>query len=342
MARLAGLLPCALTRAGTFWADPMTKIVFLDRSTIGPSVELKRPDFSHDWAAFDATRPEQVPERAAEAEIVITNKVPLTGETLAALPNLRMIAVAATGYDIIDVKACEKRGIIVSNVRGYAVNAVPEHTLALMLALSRSLIPYRQDVINGAWQRAGQFTFFAHPIRDLAGQTLGIFGAGAIGKSVGRLAEAFSMRVLFAGRKGAEEVPPSHTPFAQVIEESDIITLHCPLTPETKNLLAMPEFRQMRRRPLIINTGRGGLVNEVDLVAALDEGLISGIGFDCLTSEPPRPDNPLLAVLDRPNVIVTPHNAWASDTAMQTLWDQVIANIEAFWRGAPQNVVTGR
>jgi len=209
-----------------------------------------------------------------------------------------------------------------------------------MLALSRAIVPYRADVIDGEWQRAGQFTFFSHPIRDLADQTLGLIGSGAIGGAVARLAEAFGMRVLTSGRKGAQSVREGQTPFEQVIREADIISLHLPLTPHTRDLIAAPEFAQMTRRPVLINTARGGLVNEADCAAAVEAGQVRGIGFDCLTSEPPRADNPLMAIADRPNVIITPHCAWASDTAMQTLWDQVIANIEAFQRGEPANAVT--
>jgi len=318
----------------------MTRIVFLDRKTIGPSVDLKRPQFPHEWDEYEKTAPGEVVERARDADIIITNKVPIRAETLSQLPNLRMIAVAATGYDIIDVPACAAAGVVVSNVRGYAVNTVPEHALALMLALSRAIVPYRADVIDGEWQRAGQFTFFSHPIRDLADQTLGLIGSGAIGGAVARLAEAFGMRVLISGRKGAHSVREGQTPFEQVIRGADIISLHLPLTPHTRDLIAAPEFAQMTRRPIIINTARGGLVNEADCAAALEAGQIRGIGFDCLTSEPPRADNPLMAIADRPNVIITPHAAWASDTAMQTLWDQVIANIEAFQRGEPANAVT--
>lgn len=318
----------------------MTKIVFLDRKTIGPSVDLKRPQFPHEWDEYEATAPEQVAERARDAEIVITNKVPIRYETLAELPNLRMIAVAATGYDVIDVPACEAAGVTVANVRGYAVNTVPEHALALMLALSRSIVPYRADVLDGEWQRAGQFTFFNHPIRDLADQTLGVIGAGAIGMSVVKLAKAFGMRVLISGFKGEPGVGEGDTPFDQVIRESDIITLHIPLTPDSRDLIGAPEFAVMERRPIIINTARGGLVNEADCAAALKAGQIRGIGFDCLTKEPPVDDNPLMKIADQPNVIITPHCAWASDTAMQTLWDQVITNIEAFQRGEPSNAVT--
>jgi glycerate dehydrogenase len=315
------------------------RVVFLDRATIGPSVGLRRPEFRHEWIEHEATAADQVPERLAGATIAITNKVPIREAALAELPDLKMIAVAATGYDVVDVAACRERGIVVANVRGYAVTSVPEHTFALILALRRSLIGYRADVMAGEWQKAGQFCFFNHPIEDLRGATLGIIGEGTIGQAVARLGQAFGMRTLYAAHKGVEGLGPLYTPFPEVLETSDVITLHCPLVPSTRNLLAMPEFRQMKRRPLLINASRGGLVNEADLVQALEDGLISGIGFDCLTSEPPQDDHPFWPILDRPNVIVTPHVAWASEQAMQDLWNQVIASIENFHRGEPTNLV---
>jgi glycerate dehydrogenase len=316
------------------------RIVFLDRATIGPSVTITRPGFAHDWREHERTAADEVAGRLAGATVAITNKVTIRAATLAELPELRMIAVAATGYDVVDVAACRERGIVVANVRGYAVHTVPEHTFALILALRRQLIGYRQDVIAGEWQRAGQFCFFNHPIRDLHGATLGIIGEGTIGQSVARLGQAFGMRTLFAAHKGVSGLGPLYTPFEEVLETSDVITLHAPLMPATRNVIALAEFRQMKRRPLVINASRGGLVNEADLVTALDEGLIAGAGFDCLTAEPPADDHPFWRIAERPNVIITPHVAWASDEAMQTVWDQVIANIESFERGAPSNVVS--
>lgn len=316
------------------------RIVFLDRATIGPTVTIKRPAFEHDWIEHQATARDQVVDRLRGASIAIINKVPIDAGTLAQLPDLRLIAVAATGYDLVDVAACKARGVVVANVRGYALHTVPEHTFALILALRRALIGYREDVIAGEWQRAGQFCFFNHPIRDLYGSTLGIIGEGTIGQEVARLGQAFGMRTLFAAHKGVSGLGPLYTPFDEVLETSDVITLHAPLMPRTRNLLAMPEFQRMRRRPLLINASRGGLVNEADLVRALDEGLIAGAGFDCLSAEPPTADHPFWRILERPNVIVTPHVAWASAEAMQALWDQLVATIESFERGAPVNVVT--
>lgn len=316
------------------------RIVFLDRGSIGPAVSLNKPGFAHDWVDHDQTAPGDVVERLKGADIAVVNKVPVTRSDIEALPDLKMIAIPATGFDRIDIAACKERNIVVSNVRGYATNTVPEHAMALILALRRGIVGYRQDVIDGKWQASGQFCFFTHPIKDLAGSTLGIIGEGALGQGLSKIAQGFGMTVLFAAHKGVDGLGPLYTPWDEVLERSDVISLHAPLMPATKNMIARPEFEKMKRQPLLINCARGGLVDEADLVAALDEGLIAGAGFDCLTSEPPAPDNPLLKVLDRPNVIVTPHVAWASNEAMQTLWDQVVTHIENFNAGTPSNSLT--
>ncbi|MGT2475988.1 D-2-hydroxyacid dehydrogenase [Paraburkholderia terrae] len=317
----------------------MQKIVFLDRATLAPQIRLTRPSFEHEFIEYDHTQADQVAARLEGATIAITNKVPLTADTLARLPLLKLVAVAATGTDCVDKEACEKHGIRVSNIRGYAVNTVPEHTFALMLALRRNLIAYRDDVLNGEWQKSGQFCFFNHAIHDLGGMTLGIIGEGVLGQRVAEIGKAFGMRALFAAHKGRDGLGPLYTPWDEVLATSDIITIHSPLTPRTRGMLAMEEFRAMRRKPLIINTARGGLVDEDALVRALDEGLISGIGFDVLSGEPPGDDNPLMRIASRPNVIVTPHVAWASDEAQQALADQLMDNIARFVGGAPVNVV---
>ncbi len=317
----------------------MTHIVFLDRDTIGPTVQLNRPSHEHEWIAYDRSTPNEAIERLQHADIAITNKVPIRSEALSRLPRLKMIAIAATGYDVIDIAACEERGITVSNVRGYAVNTVPEHAFALIFALRRNLIGYRSDVIRGKWQESGQFCFFSHEIRDLSGSRLGIIGEGAIGQAVASIGRALGMDVVFAAHKGVEGLGPLYTPFDEVIETSDVITLHAPLFSSTRNMISTPEFKAMKKKPILVNTARGGLVDESALVDALERGLISGAGFDVLTTEPPAPDNPLLSVLERPNVIVTPHVAWASHEAMQTLWDQTISHIDNFLDGRPSNVV---
>jgi glycerate dehydrogenase len=270
---------------------------------------------------------------------VITNKVPLRAATLQQLPQLKMIAVAATGYDVIDIDYCKAHGIAVSNIRNYAVHTVPEHAFALILALRRNLFAYRQDVANGRWQEVDQFCFFDHPIRDMYGATLGIIGEGALGQATAKIARGFGMKVLFADHAPPKVEGVEFTPFDEVVSTSDVISLHVPLTPDTRNLIGMKELRKMKRTAILINTSRGGLVDERALAEALTQGLIGGAGFDVLTKEPPKEGNPLLD-LRLQNFILTPHVAWASDGAMQFLADQLIDNIEAFVAGKPQHLVT--
>jgi glycerate dehydrogenase len=319
----------------------MHRIVFLDRATIAPQIRLRRPGFPHEYVEHAATGADEVVPRLAGATIAIVNKVRLTAEALAQLPQLRLVAVAATGTDCVDKAYCEAHGIAVANIRGYAVNTVPEHTLALILALRRNLVAFREDVLAGRWQQSGQFCFFDHPIHDLAGSRLGIIGEGVLGQRVAELAKAFGMRPMFAAHKGVSGLGPLYTPWQEVLETSDILTLHAPLTPATRHMIGLPEFRAMKRRPLLVNTARGGLVDEQALLQALDEGLISGAGFDVASEEPPPADHPLMRAARRHNVIVTPHVAWASDEAQQALADQLIDNIENFVAGRPTNLVHG-
>jgi glycerate dehydrogenase len=319
----------------------MQSIVFLDRATLAPGVRLRRPAFAHRWIEHGRTEPSEVAGRLAGATIAIVNKVPIGREVLERLPDLRMIAVAATGTDCIDKACCRERGIVVSNVRGYAVHTVPEHVFALVLALRRSLCAYRDDVRRGAWQAARQFCFFAHPIDDLHGANIGIVGEGSLGQGVAHLARAFGMRVMFAAHKGRSGLGPLYTPFDEVLETADVITLHCPLLPETRGMLAMPEFRRMRRRPVLVNAARGDLVVEEDLERALDEGLVAGAAFDVAMPEPPAPDSTIMRLAARGDFILTPHVAWASAQAQQALADQVVDNLERFAEGTPANVVSG-
>jgi glycerate dehydrogenase len=313
--------------------DPMQhSIVFLDRATL--QAQLRTPNFPHDYREYAVTRGPEVVERLKDATIAIINKVPMRKETLAQLPKLRLIAVAATGTDVIDKDYCRTADITVVNIRNYAFNTVPEHVFALIFALRRGLVAYREDIRQGAWQRADQFCFFAHPIRDIAGSTLGIIGFGALGKSVAERAKALGMRVL-----ATDIVPqPGLVDLAILLRESDIVTLHVPLTPQTRNMIGAEQLAMMRPDSILINAARGGLVDEQALARALKEGTIAGAGFDVLTNEPPNDGNVLLD-LDLPNFIVTPHVAWASREAMQILADQLIDNIEAFVAGRPQNVV---
>ena len=313
------------------------RIVFLDRSTL--QARVRRPAFEHTWQEYAVTGAGELVERLQEATVAITNKVPLHAEALRRLPKLKLIAVAATGYDVIDIAYCQANGIAVANIRNYAVHTVPEHAFALITALRRSLIAYREDVEKGRWQQIDQFCFFDHPIRDLYGATLGIIGEGVLGQGTANIARGFGMRVLFADHAPPKAPGVVFTPFDQVLAESDVISLHVPLTADTRNVIGIEQFRRMKRTAILINTARGGLVDERALVQALKEGLIAGAGFDVLTREPPREGNPLLE-LRLPNFILTPHVAWASDGAMQFLADQLVDNIEAFVKGSPQNLVT--
>jgi glycerate dehydrogenase len=314
----------------------MERIVYLEKDSI--RADIRRPAFEHVWQEFARTGPDEVFERVKDATIVITNKVVLSGDLLARLPNLKLIAEAATGTDNIDLAWCREHGLPVTNIRGYAAQTVPEHVLMMMLALRRQLLSYRADVAAGKWQRSPQFCFFDHPIRDLHGSTLGLIGHGSLGRGVARLAEAFGMRVVWGERKGAAAVREGYLSFGQLLAEADVISLHCPLTAETRGMIGAAELAAMKRDAILINTARGGLVDEAALADALAQGRIGGAGFDVLSREPPREGNPLLTV-DLPNFILMPHVAWASDKAMQALADQLIDNIEAFVRGEARNRV---
>ena len=313
------------------------RIVFLDRSTLQATV--RRPAFEHTWQEYPTTAAGTLAERLRDATIAITNKVPLRAETLRGLPKLRMIAVAATGYDVIDVDYCRSHGIAVANIRNYALHTVPEHAFALITALRRNLLAYRRDVEQGRWQQVEQFCFFDYPIRDLYGATLGIVGEGVLGQGTARIARGFGMQVLFADHAPPKAPEVVFTPFDEVLAQSDVISLHVPLTAETRHMIGPEQLRKMKRTAILINTARGGLVDEQALAQALREGVIAGAGFDVLSKEPPREGNPLLE-LRLPNFILTPHVAWASDGAMQFLADQLIDNIEAFVGGRPQNLLS--
>lgn len=312
------------------------RIVCLEADSI--KARFRPPGFEHDWVAYPNTAADEVLPRLRGAQVAIVNKVRLDADTLAALSALRLVAVAATGTDNVDLAACAEHGIVVSNVRGYATHTVPEHALMLMLALRRRLFAYVDDVRSGMWARAGAFCLFHHPVGDLNGATLGIVGRGGLGQAVARLAEAFGMTVLFAERRGADDVRDGYTDFDTVLRKADVLSLHCPLNDATRGLIGAPELAAMKNDAILVNVSRGGLVDEHALADALRAGTIAGAGVDVLSQEPPRDGSPLLDA-DLPNLIVTPHMAWASAGAMKALTDQVIDNIEAFAAGRPRNRV---
>ena len=315
----------------------METIVFLDHGTIPAHISIPRPTFCHQWHQHATTTPSQVIERLQLATIAITNKVVLNSQVLAKLPQLKFIAIAATGTNNVDLDYCRNHNIKVANIQGYATRSVPEHVIAMIFALKRNLAGYQQDIANGEWQRQQQFCFFTYSITDVAGSTLGIMGKGSLGQAVATVAKALGMNVLFAEHAGATQCRDGYHPFEQVLREADIISLHCPLTPTTKNMIAAPQLALMKSSAIIINTSRGGLINEQALVNALLSCQIAGAGIDVFTTEPALPSNPLIAHCQLPNLILTPHVAWGSDSAIQTLVNQLIDNINSFHQGTDKN-----
>ena len=310
--------------------DQPPKVVALDLGAFTAELEIRRPAPPHRWQAYEDTPEELLAERLAEATVAITNGIGFPGELVAQLPQLELIACCSTGLDHIDLAACKARQIKVLNATDYATRTVAEHVFCLVLALQRSLPGYLGDMAAGAWQASGQYSLASHPISDLHGRRLGILGGGAIGHAVAQIGRGFAMEVVFAERKGAAPRDAGRVAFAEVLATSDVLSLHCPLTDETRNLIGPAEFRLMARRPLLINTARGGLVDEAALVEALREGRIAGAGFDVASSEPIGADNPLLELAGRPNFILTPHVAWASNEAQQALLDQVLEKVGRF------------
>ena len=314
----------------------MQKIVFLDRETV--QANFRPPGFAHQWIDYATTTPAELPARLQAATIAITNKIPLRKAVLAQLPSLKLIVVAATGYDCVDVNFCRTHNIAVCNVRNYSSQSVAEHVMMLLFNLARNFPAYQADVKNGEWQRASTFCLNTHAIKNLRGSTLGIIGNGAIGQAVAHLASAFGMKTLIAERKGAIELRAGRVSFEEVMQTSDAISLHCPLTAETRNFIGEAEFLQMKPTAILLNAGRGGLVDEAALVAALQAREIAAAGIDVLTKEPPADGNPLLEI-NLPNLIVTPHNAWASAQSQQILAEQMVDILEAFSAGSAKNLV---
>jgi len=290
-------------------------------------------------ACHEMTEPDQLLDRCLDAEIIITNKVVLDAGILKQLEALQMICVTATGTNNVDLDYCTKHGITVCNVRDYATASVVQHVFTLILALTTRLNDYRAAVAAGDWSRSSQFCLLDYPISELEGKTLGIIGYGVLGQAVAQVASAFGLKVLVAQRPGSGQCPEGRVPLEEFYARSDIISLHCPLAENTQGLISTETLRQMQDHALLINTARGGLVDESALALALREARIGGAGLDVLSQEPPPADHPLLAA-DIPNLLITPHIAWASRESRQRLLDQVGDNIMAYLNGQPQNVVT--
>lgn len=313
--------------------------VFLDLDTMA-SADLdltKMETVLPQWQSYDLTAPEQALERLRGAQIAVVQKAQLDEKVLNKTDALKLICVAATGTNNVDVTTAAKRKIPVCNVRHYAAGAVPQHVFALALALVTRLLDYHSAVREGRWPTSKVFCFLDYPIRELSGMTLGIIGFGNLGRAVARIGEGFGMKILVAERPGGV-AQPGRVPLADLLTQSDIVTLHCPLTEHTQDLIGPKELALMKRDAILINAARGGLVDENALADALRNRVIGGAGIDVLSVEPPVAGNPLLSN-DIPNLIVTPHVAWGSREARQRIIDEVVLNIQAFLRGEPRNQV---
>lgn len=313
--------------------------VFLDRDTVDRGdvdlsvLEQRLPQ----WRYYGLTSADELRERIKDAEVIISNKVVLDEAAFATAPKLKLVCVAATGTNNVDMTAASRHGVAVCNVRAYATPSVVQHTFAMILSLSTNLGRYRRAVMRGEWANSPHFCLLDYPIHEIAGKTLGIVGYGELGHGVAKVAEAFGMEVLISQRPGAAP-QAGRIPLHELLPQVDVLTLHCPLTPETRNLIGEKELALMKPNALLINTARGGIVDEVALANALRNNRIAGAATDVLTTEPPRNGNPLLAD-DVPNIIITPHTAWASVESRQRLLDQIALNIEAFLKGTPRNQV---
>lgn len=313
------------------------RIVVLDGFTLNPGdLDWAPLQALGECAIHDRTPDSEVAARAADAEIVLTNKAVVSGETIARLPKLRYIGVLATGYNVVDVAAAKARGIPVCNVPGYGTPAVAQHVFALILELATRTGHHAQTVRDGRWARSVDWCYWDFPLIELAGRTLGIVGFGEIGRAVARIGKAFGMEVIASARRPRAVDGVEFVSTDDLFRRADVVTLHCPLTDETRGLVNATRLATMKPTAFLINTGRGPLVVEQDLADALNSGRIAGAGLDVLSAEPPPANNPLPSAK---NCLITPHIAWATREARARLLDVVVANLRAFLVGQPQNVV---
>ncbi len=315
----------------------MHKLAFLDAMTVG-DIDLKPLEGFGPFKAYDTTSREQTLEHLSEVTIAITNKVVIDAEIIAKTPALKLICVAATGTNCVDLDAAARAGIVVCNVAGYSTASVTQHTMGLLINLATGMHRYASEL--DAWSRSPVFTRLDHPMVDLAGRTLGIIGLGTIGRSVARAARGLGMEVIAIARDGAsQQQGTARVPAQEFYAQSDVVTLHCPLTAETEKIINQKTLSMMKPSAFLINTGRGQLVDEEALAEALKSGVIAGAGLDVLSEEPPAPSHCLLAS-DIPHLLITPHTAWASRESRQKLMDEVVENISAYLAGTPRNRVS--
>jgi glycerate dehydrogenase len=316
----------------------MPRIVILDGYTLNPGdLDWSPIEALGKLEVFDRTPPDQILARASQADIVLTNKTPLKRDAIESLQALKFIGVLATGYNVVDIAAAKERGIPVSNVPGYGTPSVAQHVFALLLELTQRTGLHSDGVHAGDWARSVDWCYWRMPLVELSGLTMGIVGYGAIGKAVGRIAQAFGMKVLAATRRPRDdEDGVQFTGVDEIFRGADVVSLHCPLTPETQGMVNAARLATMKQTAFLINTGRGPLVVEKDLADALREGRIAGAALDVLSTEPPAEDNPLI---EAPQCLITPHIAWAARASRQRLMDAVAENVRAFLAGTPVNVV---
>ena len=318
----------------------MMKIVVLDGYTVNPGdMSWKQLQKLGDLTVYDRTAPHEVTRRAEEADVVLTNKVVLDKSQLERLPRLRYIGVLATGYNVVDLDEARRRGIVVTNIPAYSTDSVAQMTFAHILNITNRVGHYAQANMEERWTNSPDFCYWDTPLQELAGKTLGIVGLGHIGLKVARIAREFGMDVFAQTSKDSASLPEGvqKTTFHGLLGVSDILTLHCPLTEQTRGMVNMQTIQMMKRGAIVINTGRGPLVNEQDVAEALRKGYLAGYGADVLSEEPPRSDNPLLTA---PNAFITPHIAWATAEARKRLMDIAVHNVEAFIQGNPVNIVS--
>ena len=315
------------------------KGVFLDKASVDPGdLDLSNlRTLLTDFTLFDLTGPDELAARIKDAEIIISNKVVINRQHMLDNPSLKLICVAATGYNNIDIEAARDQGIRVCNVRHYATHSVVEHVFGGILSMSRHLSAYHDAAKGDIWRNSPFFCVLDYPIQELNGRTIGIIGYGDLGRGVAEKARQFGMNILVAQSLTGEK-KPDRVGLDQLLAESDVVTLHSPLTEESKNLISKREFGLMKNSAYLVNVARGGIVDEQALAEALRDKEIAGAIIDVLSKEPPSPDNPLLAT-DIPNLLLTPHIAWAGRNSRQALIDQISGNIDAFIRGNTKNVV---
>lgn len=321
---------------------PRMNIVILDAYTANPGDLSWQPlEEIGSCSIHERTPRGGIVTRASEAEVVITNKAVLDRDVILALPRLRYIGVIATGYNVVDTAAAAERGVVVTNVPGYGTPSVAQAVFAMVLELTNHVAHHAGTVRQGRWSACPDFCYWEHPIVELQGRTLGLIGLGDIGSAVARIGQAFGMRVLAARRSWPQPPPAGIIPASidQVMKEADVISLHCPLTEDTRHLINERTLRLMKPSTMLINTARGPLIDEPALAVALNEGQIAGAALDVLSTEPPPPDNPLVAAK---NCVITPHLAWASRESRARLIEAAAANLRAFIAGKPVNVVGGK